>query len=178
MTTNVSIVTWQSKMTLGGICNFCNACTLCSIYVSLMEFLLWYWIRRKCLISLIDDTENPFFHFPFSIHYKHLNGVICVQYTFGQLHGRLSICWYYGWVWQVHDQSQIQITIWLWQKQACLRIYVNTWSLGALQARTSSWRPFGPLDFILCALRALRPVRRACLRSGTNQRLTQYPTVG
>ena len=33
---------------------------MCSSYVSLMEFLLWYWIRRKCLVSLLDDTENPF----------------------------------------------------------------------------------------------------------------------
>ena len=30
-------------------------------------------------------------------------------------------------------------------------------SLGALRAPTSSWRPFGPLDFVLRALRALRP---------------------
>ena len=32
-----------------------------------------------------------------------------------------------------------------------------TRSLGALWAPTSSWRPFGPLDFVLRALRALRP---------------------
>ena len=32
-----------------------------------------------------------------------------------------------------------------------------TRSLGALRALTSSWRPFGPLDFVLHALRALRP---------------------
>ena len=32
-----------------------------------------------------------------------------------------------------------------------------TRSLGAFRAPTSSWRPFGPLDFILRALRALRP---------------------
>ena len=31
---------------------------------------------------------------------------------------------------------------------------------------TSSWRPFGPLDFVLCALQALRSVGRARLRSG------------
>ena len=31
---------------------------------------------------------------------------------------------------------------------------------------TSSWRPFGLLDFVLRALRALRPVRQARLRSG------------
>ena len=30
----------------------------------------------------------------------------------------------------------------------------------------SRWGPFGPLDFVLRTLRALRPVRRACLRSG------------
>ena len=41
-----------------------------------------------------------------------------------------------------------------------------TRSLGALRAPNSSWRPFGPLDFILRALRTLRPVRRARLRSG------------
>ena len=35
-------------------------------------------------------------------------------------------------------------------------IYI-TRSLGALRAPTSSWRPFGPLDFVLRALRALRP---------------------
>ena len=33
----------------------------------------------------------------------------------------------------------------------------STRSLGALRAPTSSWRPFGPLDFVLRALRALRP---------------------
>ena len=36
-------------------------------------------------------------------------------------------------------------------------------SLAALQDLTSSWRPFGPLDFVLRALRALRPVCRACI---------------
>ena len=35
--------------------------------------------------------------------------------------------------------------------------------LGALRAPTSSWRPFGPLDFVL---RALRPVCWARLSSG------------
>ena len=33
----------------------------------------------------------------------------------------------------------------------------QTRSLGALRDPTSSWRPFGPLDFVLRALRALRP---------------------
>ena len=44
----------------------------------------------------------------------------------------------------------------------------GTRSLGALRGptSTSSWRPFGPLDFVLPALRALRPVCRARLRSG------------
>ena len=37
-----------------------------------------------------------------------------------------------------------------------MRIYI-TRSLGALRAPTSSWRPFGPLDFVHRALRALRP---------------------
>ena len=31
---------------------------------------------------------------------------------------------------------------------------------------TYSWRPFGPFDFVLPALRALRPVCRARFRSG------------
>ena len=35
--------------------------------------------------------------------------------------------------------------------------YYLTRSLGALRAPTSSWRPFGPLDFVLRALWALRP---------------------
>ena len=35
--------------------------------------------------------------------------------------------------------------------------YMYNRSLGALRAPTSSWGPFGPLDFVLCALRALRP---------------------
>ena len=35
--------------------------------------------------------------------------------------------------------------------------YLCTRSLGARWAPTSSWRPFGPLDFVLRALRALRP---------------------
>ena len=37
-----------------------------------------------------------------------------------------------------------------------------TRSLGALWAPTSSWRPFGPLDFFLRALRALRPTFVGC----------------
>ena len=37
------------------------------------------------------------------------------------------------------------------------RKILPTRSLGALRAPTSSWRPFGPLDFVLRALRALRP---------------------
>ena len=37
---------------------------------------------------------------------------------------------------------------------------------GPLRGPTSSWRPFGPLDFVLRALRALRPVCWARLRSG------------
>ena len=36
-------------------------------------------------------------------------------------------------------------------------ILLKTRSLGALPAPTSSWRPFGPLDFVIRALRALRP---------------------
>ena len=36
-------------------------------------------------------------------------------------------------------------------------LYLGTRSLGALQAPSSSWRPFGPLDFVLRELRALRP---------------------
>ena len=38
-----------------------------------------------------------------------------------------------------------------------LKLYYHTRSLGALQAQTSRWRHFGPLDFVLRALRALRP---------------------
>ena len=34
--------------------------------------------------------------------------------------------------------------------------YDMTRSLGALRAPASSWRPFGPLDFVLRALQALR----------------------
>ena len=37
------------------------------------------------------------------------------------------------------------------------RFMLQTRSLGALMALTSSWTPFGPLDFVLRALRALRP---------------------
>ena len=37
------------------------------------------------------------------------------------------------------------------------QLYCRTRSLGALRAPTSSWGPFGPLDFVLRALRALRP---------------------
>ena len=38
-----------------------------------------------------------------------------------------------------------------------LEIISITRSLGALRAPTSSWRPFGPLAYVLHALRALRP---------------------
>ena len=38
-----------------------------------------------------------------------------------------------------------------------LKVISETRSLGALRAPTSRWRPFGPLDFVLRALRALRP---------------------
>ena len=46
------------------------------------------------------------------------------------------------------------------QLHICRKVYskyVDTRSVGALWAPTSSWRPFGPLDFVLRALRALRP---------------------
>ena len=43
------------------------------------------------------------------------------------------------------------------QRFNVLSIILTTRSLGALRAPTSSWRPFGPLDFVLRALRALRP---------------------
>ena len=49
---------------------------------------------------------------------------------------------------------------------ACCQEILGTRSLGALRVPTSSWRPFGPLDFVLRAPQAFRPVRRACLRSG------------
>ena len=39
----------------------------------------------------------------------------------------------------------------------CKMQYHATRSLGALRAPTSSWGPFGPLDFVLRALQALRP---------------------
>ena len=50
--------------------------------------------------------------------------------------------------------------------QGTFLIVMMTGSPGALRAPTSSWMPFGPLDIVICALRALRPVRRARLRSG------------
>ena len=44
--------------------------------------------------------------------------------------------------------------------------YKKTRSLGALRAPTYSWRPFGPLDFVLRALRALRPCDpRTCIHA-------------
>ena len=58
--------------------------------------------------------------------------------------------------------------------------YVNTRGLGALQAPTSSLRPFGPafgpsglLDFVLRALRALRPCdpRNGAIRSSVKKTL-------
>ena len=52
---------------------------------------------------------------------------------------------------------------------------LNTRSLGALRAPTSSWRPFGPLDFVLRALRALRPCiyDAAEILSPTDQRTNE-----
>ena len=38
-----------------------------------------------------------------------------------------------------------------------VELYLDNSSLGALRAQTSGWRPFRPLDFVLRALRALRP---------------------
>ena len=40
---------------------------------------------------------------------------------------------------------------------ACEKMF-GTRSVGALRASNSSWRPFGPLNFILRALRAVRLV--------------------
>ena len=47
-----------------------------------------------------------------------------------------SLYWSSSWRWQPHNYTR---------------------SLGALRAPTSSWRLFGPLDFVLRALQALRP---------------------
>ena len=65
----------------------------------------------------------------------------------------------------LHLQMEQQLTLGM-EKARLSSILYSTRSLGALRAPTSSWRPFGPLDFVLRALRALRPVRWACLRSG------------
>ena len=54
-----------------------------------------------------------------------------------------------------HTQNGPTYTIYICA-HICQPIYY-TRSLGALRAPTSSWRPFGPLDFVLRALRALRP---------------------
>ena len=35
-------------------------------------------------------------------------------------HCRLSICFHFCWAWQTLNQNQIQITIWWWDKRACL----------------------------------------------------------
>ena len=44
-----------------------------------------------------------------------------------------------------------------WEVRFCPQNIHKTRSLGALRAPTSSLRPFGPLDFVFRALRALRP---------------------
>ena len=69
----------------------------------------------------------------------------------------------YSDVWNAHIRRKVKVKIYdILQDKPLLW----TRSLGALQAPTSSWRPFWPLDFVLCAFRALRTVRRARLRSG------------
>merc|ERR1712077_179102 len=48
--------------------------------------------------------------------------------------------------------------------------YIYYRSLGALRAPTSSWGPFVPLDFVLRALRALRPCDpRSFLQEGRHE---------
>ena len=59
--------------------------------------------------------------------------------------------------------------------QLCTALY-NIRSLRALRALTSSWRPFGPLDFVLRALWPLKPVRRARL-SSCGKFFTDQPTM-
>ena len=79
------------------------------------------------------------------------------------------------------------------QPHDAIKHYINTRSLGALRAPTSRLRPFGPalgpsglLDFVLRALRALRPcdprngamiVNTLSTDKHTIQRLTHYPSV-
>ena len=43
------------------------------------------------------------------------------------------------------------------QMHKCKELIYVTRSRGALRALSSRWRPFGPLDFVLRALWALRP---------------------
>ena len=42
----------------------------------------------------------------------------------GKQHFHLSICWCFGWVWQM-ESEQIQVTIWWWDEQACLGVVVT-----------------------------------------------------
>ena len=69
-----------------------------------------------------------------------------------------------GAVWAAENSKEVtnikvQLILVCWTKHFLQIVvyYILTRSLGALRAPTSSWRPFGPLDFVLRALRALRP---------------------
>ena len=62
-----------------------------------------------------------------------------------------EMCWKY---YIQYGDMEILHTQYLWN---ALEILHTTRSLGALRAPTSNWRPFGPFDFTLCALQALRP---------------------
>ena len=63
-------------------------------------------------------------------------------------HCRLSICWYLLWVWQILSQKQIQITIWWWDKQACV-----CYCLGRMRSfrDTCLWMAMSPSLSKLCA---------------------------
>ena len=58
------------------------------------------------------------------------------------------------------SQSKTGLPVFLHDWNIC-HLYIYTRSLGALRAPTSSWRPFGPLNYVLRALRALRPCEPA-----------------
>ena len=64
------------------------------------------------------------------------------------------MCWKIAQNWSIDAAQKLQL---FKQTNNDFEI-LDTRSLGALRAPTSRWRPFGPIDFVLRALRALRPV--------------------
>ena len=111
--------------------------------------LRFSWVRRHCRRSIFYMESFPTTLLDLSISHV----------------GQLAIIFLSHWI-LFDDFSICPILLRQVSMHFCYKALLDTRSLGALRAPSSSLRPFMPPDFVLRTLRALRTVCQARLRSG------------